>query len=109
MTLTSWRIERSTMKTVVVNSADDRERFCALPGLSPLTPDSMDATGADRHLLLLVGDTPVARCSLWWSAAPAFDERLQESLAAKAGFGPQSQPLTSTIEASGGRPLPGLQ
>src|SRR5947209_5110735 len=54
-----------------VRTADERERFCALPGLSLLEPGSLERTGADAHLMLCANDDiPTARCSLWWKGTP---------------------------------------
>jgi GNAT superfamily N-acetyltransferase len=51
--------------------SSEREQFCALDGLAPLTPETMDDSHADAHWML-VGDEGIqARCSLWWSNAPA--------------------------------------
>jgi predicted N-acetyltransferase YhbS len=58
---------------VWVESAAERARFCSLPGPAPLTPETLDQSGADAHLLIANGDAaPAARCSLWWSAPPSY-------------------------------------
>lgn len=47
------------------------ERFCALPGAYAITPHAPAIADADAHWLALSGgDTPVARCSLWWRNTP---------------------------------------
>lgn len=52
-------------------AANNTERFCQLDGLSPLTPQSVERSQADAHWLLQEGDDSLARCSLWWTHAPA--------------------------------------
>jgi GNAT superfamily N-acetyltransferase len=46
---------------------DQRQRFCALPGLTPLTPAQVNQHAPDASWMLANGS---ARCSLWWTAAP---------------------------------------
>jgi GNAT superfamily N-acetyltransferase len=55
------------------HSPDEWRRFCALPGLSPLTPEVCQRHAPDASLLLVSGDEPAARCSLWWKEAPALE------------------------------------
>jgi GNAT superfamily N-acetyltransferase len=58
---------------IEVATQEHQRRFCALPGLSPLTPEILAQHGAETALLLAdEGGTDCARCSLWWSAAPAY-------------------------------------
>lgn len=59
------------MKIVHVESAAEREQFCALTGLSTLTPENMEMAHPDAHWLL-EGDNEIeARCSLWWNNTPS--------------------------------------
>ena len=51
-------------------SQDDWQRFCSLPGLSPLTPPLCQQHAPDASLLLAAGGETAARCSLWWNGAP---------------------------------------
>jgi ribosomal protein S18 acetylase RimI-like enzyme len=51
-------------------SPDDWQRFCSLPGLSPLTPQLCERHAPDASLLLTEGKGAAARCSLWWNNAP---------------------------------------
>ncbi|KPK52557.1 MAG: hypothetical protein AMS22_08915 [Thiotrichales bacterium SG8_50] len=46
-------------------------RFCALPGLGSLSPQSVQRHAPDDSLLLEQDGTASARCSLWWRAVPA--------------------------------------
>jgi GNAT superfamily N-acetyltransferase len=50
-------------------------RFCAVPGLGPLDPETLASAHADEHWMLADNESAVARCSLWWSAAPSHLER----------------------------------
>jgi GNAT superfamily N-acetyltransferase len=59
---------------ILVETAEQRERFCALAGLDPLTPDTLSGGRADAHWMLAAGAAIVARCSLWWKATPAYQE-----------------------------------
>ncbi len=54
-----------------VESADERERFCSIAGLSMLTPEMVELSHADAHWILDEGDGTYARCSLWWTHAPS--------------------------------------
>lgn len=56
---------------LAVESADERERFCSLAGLSMLTPEMVERSRADAHWILDEGDGTYARCSLWWTHAPS--------------------------------------
>jgi GNAT superfamily N-acetyltransferase len=58
---------------IPVETDAQRERFRNAPGTPPLPPDALITDGADAHWLLAdEHDAPVARCSLWWAAAPAY-------------------------------------
>jgi GNAT superfamily N-acetyltransferase len=63
------------LKTLRVESAAERERFCSLMGLSALTPENMERSHADQHWLLEGTDGIQARCSLWWSKAPSLSDQ----------------------------------
>jgi GNAT superfamily N-acetyltransferase len=56
--------------TLVTTAEIDPGLFCALPGLSDLTPAIVRRHRADASLMVLDGTTPLARASLWWSAVP---------------------------------------
>lgn len=56
---------------LAVESAGARARFCSLAGLSALTPEMIERSHADAHWILDEGDGTYARCSLWWTHAPA--------------------------------------
>ncbi len=58
------------LKALHVETAEEQERFCALAGLSVLTPEMLDRSHADAHWMLDRGDSIQARCSLWWSNTP---------------------------------------
>ena len=58
-------------------SDDDLRRFCALPGLGELTPDTVRRHAPGALLLDDEDGASSARASLWWRAAPAYrDERV---------------------------------
>lgn len=62
----------------VVSNSNDIERFCALPGLTPLRPGDHRRHHPDESWLL-VNDAgvDVARWSLWWNHTPPYaDNRL---------------------------------
>src|SRR5260370_29398621 len=54
--------------------ADERDlqRFLAAPDLPALDAAAVARAHADASWLLLAGDAVVARCSLWWTAAPRY-------------------------------------
>jgi GNAT superfamily N-acetyltransferase len=54
--------------------ADERDlqRFVAAPDLPALDAATVARAHADAAWLLLAGDAVVARCSLWWTAAPRY-------------------------------------
>ena len=54
-------------------SPDDWQRFCSLPGLSPLTQDICQRHAPDASWLLFALSGPKARCSLWWNRTPPHD------------------------------------
>jgi acyl-CoA synthetase (AMP-forming)/AMP-acid ligase II/GNAT superfamily N-acetyltransferase len=56
---------------IPINTPADRERFCAVAGLSELTPDILARHRPDESWAVAdAGGELVARCSLWWSDAP---------------------------------------
>jgi len=56
---------------------EDFRRFCALPGLGELAPETVRRHAPDEMLLDEAGGAPIARASLWWRAAPPYrDERV---------------------------------
>jgi GNAT superfamily N-acetyltransferase len=59
---------------IAVESAAERERFCAVAGPEELSIDAFSRSGADESWTLAEGDHMVARCSLWWMSAPAYQE-----------------------------------
>jgi GNAT superfamily N-acetyltransferase len=60
-----------TPHIVRAESQEELERFCTLPGLSALTPAIVRNSRADEHWMLEAAGSVLARCSLWWSNAPA--------------------------------------
>lgn len=48
----------------------DPRLFCAMAGLSDLTPDLLRRHGPDASFMVLDAATPVARASLWWTGVP---------------------------------------
>jgi GNAT superfamily N-acetyltransferase len=59
------------MGGVVAVTGNDLERFCSLPGLSPLMPEIVVGHQADASLMYQTsGGEVAARCSLWWSNTP---------------------------------------
>src|SRR5512146_157665 len=69
---------QQTIQTIQITPAADTAdtaRFCAVPDGTPLDPATLAASGADEHWLLADAAGAVARCSLWWSAAPAYQQR----------------------------------
>jgi GNAT superfamily N-acetyltransferase len=46
--------------------------FCAMAGLSDLTPEILHRHRPDASYMVLNGAMPVARASLWWTAVPGF-------------------------------------
>lgn len=64
-------------RPMVVESAEQRAIFCAMPGLTTLTLDALDQSGADAHVMVADVGAAAARCSLWWTATPSLpDHRL---------------------------------
>ncbi len=61
-------------QAIQATSAADLTHFCAVPGLDPLDPEALARSHADEHWMLADGDAVVARCSLWWTSAPAYPE-----------------------------------
>lgn len=53
----------------------DPGAFCAMPGPSALTPDLLRRHRPDVSHLVLDGETPVARASLWWTGVPRLGAR----------------------------------
>jgi len=58
--------------TIEVSAAGGLQRFCELEGMPALSAESVFTSGADAYLLLTGPTGDVARCSLWWSAAPPY-------------------------------------
>jgi hypothetical protein len=58
------------IRIVPITTPADRGRFCALPGLSELTPDVLVRHRPDESWAVADGNALVARCSLWWADAP---------------------------------------
>lgn len=58
------------LKTLRVVNREERERFCKLTGLTPLTEPSLARSDADAHWLLEGEAGSQGRCSLWWSNVP---------------------------------------
>ena len=50
----------------------DPHAFCAMTGLSILTPDLLHRHGPDASHMVLDRATPGARASLWWTVVPRF-------------------------------------
>ena len=63
---------RDSIQTIQATSPADQARFCAVPDGTPLDPATLAATDADEHWLLEDTAGAVARCSLWWRVAPAY-------------------------------------
>jgi GNAT superfamily N-acetyltransferase len=60
--------------TVPVKRSDEQERFCALPGLSVLSPEVLDRQRPDASWMLVdQSDQIAARCSLWWRETPPME------------------------------------
>lgn len=58
----------------LVTKPDDMRAFCALPGLSALSPEVVARQRPDGSWLLLdAAGAPAARYSLWWTNAPPHD------------------------------------
>lgn len=57
---------------VELASPDDVARFCAVADATPLDPAMLAASGADESWLLSDDAGEMARCSLWYRAAPAY-------------------------------------
>lgn len=57
---------------VELASPDDVARFCAVTDGTLLDPATLAASGADEHWLLSDGVGEIARCSLWYRSAPAY-------------------------------------
>lgn len=65
------------LQTIQITPAADTAemaRFCDAPDGTPLDPATLAATGADEHWLLVDAAGAVARCSLWWTTAPAYQQ-----------------------------------
>jgi len=61
-------------QAIRATSPADLARFCAVPVLGPLDPETLARSPADEHWMLADGDAVVARCSLWWTTAPTYPE-----------------------------------
>ncbi|RAP29402.1 hypothetical protein C2W64_03751 [Brevibacillus laterosporus] len=59
-------------KAVQVTSPEMKEEFCLLAGPSANRPDSLDDSNADAHWMLIDNEGIAARCSLWWSDVPSY-------------------------------------
>jgi predicted N-acetyltransferase YhbS len=59
-----------TYQLVLVTDSEEQARFCALSGLSEMTPDILKRHQPDASFLLARGTAAVARCSLWWKETP---------------------------------------
>ena len=66
------RSDSIAARQVTLASPDEMARFCAVADGAPLDPATLAASGADEHWLLADGAGEMARCSLWYSAAPAY-------------------------------------
>ncbi|WP_068793019.1 GNAT family N-acetyltransferase [Brevibacillus laterosporus] len=62
------------LKAVQVTSTKMKEEFCSLPGPSANRIDSLDESNADTHWMILDKEGVAARCSLWWSNVPAYQD-----------------------------------
>ena len=61
------------MQTSRVHNERQLTEFLALDGGVPLRPDSPSVRDADEHWLVQGADSaPLARCSLWYTAAPSY-------------------------------------
>jgi GNAT superfamily N-acetyltransferase len=65
-------LPQHTIQATHITSASDVARFCAVPDGTPLDPSTLAGTRADEHWLLEDTAAVVARCSLWWTAAPPY-------------------------------------
>ncbi len=61
-----------TATQVRLASPDEMARFCAVANRTPLDPATLAASGGDEHWLLADDTGAMARCSLWYSTAPAY-------------------------------------
>jgi GNAT superfamily N-acetyltransferase len=60
-------------QAVQVQKQEQLPHFCSGPGLPVLSPETVSRQKADAHWLLTnTGGELVARCSLWWRAAPVY-------------------------------------
>ncbi len=60
----------NTLHVVSAETQEELERFCALAGLSALTPALVHGSRADARWMLEEDGAILARCSLWWSNVP---------------------------------------
>jgi len=66
-----------TIQTIQITATADTAdiaRFCTVPDGTPLDPSALAATGADEHWLLADATGTLARCSLWWTATPTYQQ-----------------------------------
>src|SRR6187397_2315103 len=68
MSINSSIISSPALLVEIVTSAQQVADFCALA--PPLAPGQFGQGQVDLHLIAYRADVAVARCSLWWSAAP---------------------------------------
>jgi GNAT superfamily N-acetyltransferase len=61
----------SVVSVVSVSTSAQQHEFCALT--PSLLPSQLDQQQADQHLVAYVAGEAVARCSLWWRAAPSVE------------------------------------
>ncbi|MBG9790354.1 GNAT family N-acetyltransferase [Brevibacillus laterosporus] len=61
-------------KAVRVTSTEMKEEFCSLAGPSANRIDTLDESNADAHWMILDNEGVAARCSLWWSHVPPYQD-----------------------------------
>src|SRR5260221_2429422 len=72
----------------------DLQRFLAAPDLTALDAAAVARAHADASWLLLAGDAVVARCSLWWTAAPRY---LDHQVGLLCHYGAVSEPAAAEL------------
>ncbi|XOS93470.1 hypothetical protein ACLMAB_08195 [Brevibacillus laterosporus] len=61
-------------KAVRVTSIEMKEEFCSLAGPSANRIDTLNESNADAHWMILDNEGVAARCSLWWSNVPPYQD-----------------------------------
>jgi GNAT superfamily N-acetyltransferase len=60
------------LRAFPAETSAERERFCQLSDLAPITPEQLEQSQANAHWMLEEQGAIQARCSLWWRNVPVY-------------------------------------